>query len=128
MTPTQAASRSASLASLAGGVGAVLLPKCPVCFVAYGSALAALGIGPAAGRRVVDVALAVAVAASFGVVLALAMRRRDVMTPLASALGAAAVLGGRMVLDRPVVTMAGAALLVTAALVSAVRCRRPAAP
>ena len=127
MTASQVAARSASLASLAGGVGAVLLPKCPVCFVAYGSALAALGVGPVAGQRVVDVAVVGAVAASSAVVLALAIRRRDLLTPLASATGAALVLAGRLVLDRPLVTLTGAAVLVAAALVNAVRCRRAAA-
>ena len=126
MAHARAASRSASWTSLAGGLGALLLPKCPLCFAAYGSALGALGVSPAAHERIVDVLLTLAVAASFGLVLALSWRRGDAQTPLASALGAALVLVGRLAFDRPTMTMtaAGAVLLVGAALVNSVRCRR----
>jgi len=125
-----AASRSASWASLAGGMGAVLLPKCALCFAAYGSALGALGLGPIVHPRLVEPLVTVAVAASVGLVLALSVRRRDVVTPVASAAGAAAVLLGRYALDRPLVTGAGAFLLVAAAVLNAARCRSasPAAP
>ena len=125
MTPARAASRSASWASLAGGLGAVLLPKCPLCFAAYGSAL---GVGPAAHQRLVDALLVLAVAASFGLVLALSVRRRDAVTPSVSAAGAVLVLAGRLALDVPAVTVAGAALLVAAAVVNSARCRRAEAP
>jgi len=128
MTPARAASRSASWASLAGGLGAVLLPKCPLCFAAYGSALGALGVGPAAHQRLVDALLVLAVAASFGLVLALSVHRRDAVTPLVSAAGAVLVLAGRLALDVPAVTAAGAALLVAAAVVNSARCRRAEAP
>lgn len=124
MTYARAASRSASWASLAGGLGAVLLPKCPLCFAAYGSALGALGVSPGAHQWLVDVLLVLAVTASFGLVLALSLRRRDAVTPAVSAAGAVLVLGGRMALDAPAVTAVGAMLLVAAAVVNAVRCRR----
>ena len=124
MTRPEAASRSASWASLAGGVGAVLLPKCALCFAAYGSALSALGLGPAVHEWFVEPLVPLGVAASFGVVLALAARRRDIVTPLVSGAGAVLVLAGRYGLELPVVTATGAALLVGAALVNAARCRR----
>ena len=124
MTHARAASRSASWTSLAGGLGAVLLPKCPLCFAAYGSALGALGVSPAAHERLVDVLLALAVTASFGLVLALSVRRRDAVTPAVSAAGAVLVLAGRMALDALPVTAAGAGLLVAAAVVNSARCRR----
>jgi hypothetical protein len=126
MTHTRAVSRSASWASLAGGLGAVLLPKCPLCFAAYGSALGALGVSPSAHERLVPVLLVLAVTVSFGLVLVLSIRRHDAVTPAVSAAGAVLVLAGRMVLDAPPVTAVGAALLVAAAAVNGVRCRRAA--
>jgi hypothetical protein len=127
MTHTRAASRSASWASLAGGLGAVLLPKCPLCFAAYGSALGVLGVTPRVHERLVDILLVLAVTVSFGLVLALSLRRRDALTPAVSAAGAVLVLAGRMALDAPAVTAVGATLLVAAAVVNSVRCRRLAA-
>jgi hypothetical protein len=124
MKDVRAASRSASWTSLAGGVGALLLPKCPLCFAAYGSALGALGVSPSAHERLVGALLALAVTASFGLVLALSVRRRDAVTPFVSAAGAALVLAGRLALDEPPVTAVGAVLLVAAALVNSARCRR----
>ena len=124
MTSARAVSRSASWASLAGGLGAVFLPKCPLCFAAYGSAIGALGLSPVAHQRIVDVLLALAVTASFGLVLALSIRRGDAVTPLAAAAGAALVLAGRLALDVPLMTALGAVVLVSAAIVNSVRCRR----
>ena len=119
-----AAARSASWASLAGGLGAVLLPKCPLCFAAYGGALGALGVSPAAYRPLVDVLVAVAVATSFGIVLALARGRRDALTPVISGVGAVLVLAGRVWLDVPAMTAAGALVLTGAAIVNSIRCRQ----
>lgn len=118
------APRSASWAALAGGLGAVLVPKCPLCFAAYGSALGALGVSPSAYRPLVDVVLGLGVITSFAVVAALSARRRDAATPAVSAVGAVLVLAGRLLLEAPAVTAAGALVLVGAALVNAARCRR----
>ncbi len=115
--------RSASWASVAGGLGALLLPKCALCAAAYGSALGALGLSPALHSRVVEPLLAVAVAASLVTVSTLAVRRRDFVTPLVSAGGASLVLVGRYTLENPLVTALGALLLVVAALHNAARCR-----
>lgn len=123
MQSDNAAARSASWASLAGGLGAVLVPKCPACFAAYGSGLAALGLSPAPQRQVMEPLLVVAVMLSFGLVLALSVRRRDFITPVVSAAGALLVLGGRLALDLPAVTASGAALLVAGAIANSARCR-----
>jgi hypothetical protein len=119
-----AAARSASWASLAGGLGAVLLPKCPLCFAAYGGALGAVGVSPAAYRPLVDVLVVVAVATSFGIVLALARGRRDALTPAISGMGAVLVLAGRVWLDVPTMTVAGAMFLAGGAIVNSIRCRQ----
>jgi hypothetical protein len=117
------AQRTASWTSFAGGLGAVLLPKCPLCLGAYGSALGALGLSPAVYRQAVEPFLACAVVMSFGLVSVLALRRRDVLVPAVSALGVVLVLIGRLALEQTAITTAGAALLVAAALWSAARCR-----
>jgi hypothetical protein len=118
------AARSASWASLAGGLGAVLLPKCPLCFAAYGAALGALGVSPAAYRPLVDTLVLLAVATSFGIVLALARGRRDALTPVISGIGAVLVLAGRVWLDMPAITAAGAMILTGGAIVNSIRCRQ----
>ena len=119
-----AASRSASWASFAGAFGAVLLPKCPACFAAYGGGLTALGLGPAARSPLVGPLLVAAVLASFSVVLVLSLRRGDAVTPLISAAGLASVLAGRLALDLPAVTAFGGVLMVGAAIANSALCRR----
>jgi hypothetical protein len=100
------------------------LPKCPLCFAAYGGALGALGLSPAAHQWVVEPLIALAVIVSFGLVMALAVRRHDSAISLASAVGAALVLAGRFAFDIPAATVAGSLVLVAAALANAARCRR----
>jgi len=119
-----AAARSASWASLAGGLGAVLLPKCPLCLAAYGGALGALGVSPAAYRPLMDVLVVLAVATSFGIVLALGRGRRDALTPVISGAGVVLLLAGRVWLDVPAITAAGALVLTGGAVVNSIRCRR----
>ena len=119
-----AAARSASWASLAGGLGAVLLPKCPLCFAAYGGALGAVGVSPAAYRPLVDVLVVVAVATSFGIVLALARGRRDALTPARTRTAPIPEIAGRVWLDVPTMTVAGAMVLTGGAIVNSIRCRQ----
>ena len=75
-------------------------------------------------EHVVEPLVGLAVAASFLLVLVVAGRRRDVVTPLVSVAGAVVALAGRYALEQPLVTAAGAALLVAAALVNSARCRK----
>lgn len=117
------APRAASWASLAGAFGAVLLPKCPLCFAAYGGALGALGLSPAAHQWLVEPVIALCVVVSFGLVLSLAVRRRDALTPLVSAAGAALVFAGRFAFDLPLITAVGVVLLVAASVLNSARCR-----
>ena len=100
----------------------MLLPKCPLCFTAYGSALGALGLSPAADQRLVEPLIVAAVVMSFGLVLVLAVRRRDALTPLVSAIGATLVLAGRFGFDVPTITTVGAVLLAAAAIRNSVLC------
>lgn len=123
-----ASSPTAPLASLAGGLGAVLVPKCPLCLAAYGGALGTLGLGPTAHQWVVEPLIGAAVILSFGLVSTLSLRRGDVATFLVSALGATFVFAGRLALEQPAVTTVGALLLVAAALANTARCASPRAP
>jgi hypothetical protein len=118
----------ASGASLAAGLGAVLLPKCPVCFAAYGSGLTALGLGPVGQQRLAAPLLATAALVSFTLVFVLSLRRRDRITPIASAAGAGLLLGGAFAFHSPGLVAAGSVLLVAAALVNSVRCRALVVP
>jgi hypothetical protein len=124
MGHARAAPHLASGASLAAGLGAVLLPKCPLCFAAYGSGFTALGLGPVGQQRLAGPLLATAALASFVLVLVLSLRRRDRATPLASAAGAGLLLGGVFAVHSPGLVAAGSLLLIGAALVNSVLCRR----
>ncbi len=124
MTRPNVVPRSASWASLLGGIGALLLPKCALCAAAYGSALGALGLAPAVNQRLMESLIVLTVVTSFGLVLVLGTRRGDVVTPMVSAVGAALVLAGRYALEQPIVTGVGAAVLVGAALYNTARCRK----
>ena len=100
------------------------MPKCALCFAAYGSALGALGLGPAVHERMVEPLVRLAVGASVLLVLAMSIRRRDAVTPLLSVAGASVALAGRYALEQPLVTAVGAALLIGGALLNAARCRQ----
>jgi hypothetical protein len=68
--------------------------------------------------------LAGAVLVSFGLVLALSLRRGDVVTPGVSATGLVFVLAGRLALDLAAMTAFGALLMVGAAIANSALCRR----
>ncbi len=123
MDQARTAPRLASGASLAAGLGALLLPKCPLCFAAYGSGMTALGLGPISQQQLAAPLLATAAIASFALVLALSLRRRDRATPLASAAGAGLLLAGAFAVHSSGLVAAGSLLLVAAAVVNAARCR-----
>ena len=104
----------------------MFLPKCPLCFAAYGSAIGALGIGPAVHQRLAGVLLALALTLSVGLVLALSL--------LTTACGAPSP-GTYETTRKPVWTLSGLAEPESVALgeggrvlyvanVNSVRCRR----
>jgi hypothetical protein len=99
-----------------------------LCLAAYGGALGALGLGPAAHRFVVEPLLAASVIVSFALVSTLALRRGRAATFLTAGAGGAVALVGRFALDQPVVTALGALLLMGAALANSARCGAPARP
>lgn len=116
--------RTASLASFCGGLGALLMPKCPLCFAAYFSALSALGWNPIVDPAVVNFGILFSVLTSCGLVTWLGLGRGDRRTVAVSALGATLVLVGRWAVQSNVVTASGAVLLVGAALLNTLRCAR----
>ena len=74
MTRSNVVPRSASWASLLGGIGALLLPKCALCAAAYGSALGALGLAPAVSQQLMEFLIVLTVITSFGLVLVMDSR------------------------------------------------------
>jgi DMSO/TMAO reductase YedYZ heme-binding membrane subunit len=95
------------------------LPKCPLCWAAYASVAAGLGVAPAAGHNLILGALAAALIAALA---ALAMRSRviaDRRPLLPAGLGAAAVLLGRLALGSMALVYLGLAVLAGAAVWSA---------
>jgi hypothetical protein len=85
-------------------------------------------LSPAAHQWLVEPVIALAVIVSFVLVLSLAVRRRDALTPLVSAAGAALVLAGRFAFDLPPITAVGVVLLVAASVVNSARCRVAGTP
>lgn len=108
-------------ASVLAATGALLLPKCPLCFVAYASALSAMGLHVSwwAVRSVVFGALAISV----GVVLLLSAKRRDPWPPLVGCAGVALFAAGSACGLGPAVEVTGAGFVVAAAWLNAFRCR-----
>lgn len=86
--------------------------------------MGALGLSPSSHQWLVEPLIAGTAMVSFGLVAALSIRRRDVVTPVVSAAGVLLVLAGRFALDGPAITAVGALLLVAAALTNATSCRR----
>lgn len=94
----------------------MLLPKCPLCLAAYFGILGSLGVGSwvrgAWGLPLGAGLLAVAL----GALLLRGLWSRDYRPSLVGLPGAAAVLGGKFVLDAPLLLWAGAAALVLASI------------
>lgn len=106
-----------SLALVPGAVLSVLpAAKCPFCITAYAGVLSSLGLGFLFNERVLFPLIGVFVAVGL-VSVAWSTRSHRQPGPLViTILGSAAVVGGRLVWNVPVVLYGGVALLVGAAL------------
>jgi len=112
--------RGGWLRSIALVPGAVLplLPSatCPACIAAYAGALSALGLGFLFNERVLAPLIGVFLVVGVGSV-AWSARSHGRLAPLiATVLGAAAVVFGRLIWNIPFLLYAGAGLLITASL------------
>lgn len=105
--------------SLLPAAGLALLPKCPLCWAAYVGVATGLGVAPAAGHRLILGVLAAALLAALAAVAARSRAIADRRPLLPAALGAAAVLLGRMVLSSMPLVYLGLAVLAGAAVWSA---------
>ncbi len=109
--------------SLLSGIGLALLPKCPLCFAAYGSAWGAFGAREAAHFAFIRALFAVLISASLALVMFLSWRRRDPLPPLVGGTGALTLLIAEVCSNQPA-EFAGVALLSIAAWLNARACRR----
>jgi len=122
--PTDAPPRIAAASSLLGSLGAVLMPKCPLCFTAYFAAFSAFGWSPVIHRWLMNSVLGGSVVLSTGLVAWLGCRRGDHFTPVASGVGAILLLVGRLVLESTALSVVGAVVLSAAAVTNAIACAR----
>lgn len=105
--------------SLLPAAGLALLPKCPLCWAAYASVAAGLGVAPAAGHRLILGLLAAALLAALAAVAARSRAIADRRPLIPAGLGTAAVLLGRLILGSMVLVYLGLAVLAGAAVWSA---------
>jgi len=96
-----------------------VLPKCPFCWAAYAGVAAGFGIAPLGSLRLALVALVLALAVAVGALALRARRAPDPRPLVPAALGAAAVLAGRLVFPSQALVYAGLLGLLGAALWSA---------
>ena len=109
--------------SLMSGLCLALLPKCPLCFVAYGSAFGAFATRAGAHFAAIRGMLGVLVASSLALVLVLSWQRRDALPALLAGSGALTLLIGE-VGSNQAAQFGGVTLLCVAAWLNARACRR----
>jgi len=85
--------------------------------------MSALGLAPGAHRPLVELLLGILVLASFGLLVSLAVRRRDPVAASVSGLGVALVFHRKARVRLTGVTVVGAILLVTAAVANSALCK-----
>jgi hypothetical protein len=100
-------------------MGLALLPKCPLCWAAYVSVAAGLGVAPATGHRLILGLLALALVAALAAVAVRSRLIADRRPLLAAGLGASAVLLGRLAVSSMPLVYLGLAGLAGAAVWSA---------
>ena len=119
----QRGARSAQWLSAAGGVGALLLPKCPLCFVAYAAALTSLGLDVSGLWHAVRGLVVVTALVSIGIVGLLSYRRRDPVPPALALVGGAVLVGSELGGANAAFQAIGAFALAASAWLNAWRCR-----
>ncbi len=104
--------------ALVPGAALALLPSasCPVCIAAYAGALSALGLGFLFNERVLAPLIGVFLAIGVGSVAWSTRSHGRVMPLVVTVLGAAGVIGGRLIWAVPSVLYAGVGLLIGASL------------
>lgn len=117
-SPSPPRSGAARHLTLLPAVVLVLLPKCPLCFMAWFGALGSLGISSWVSG-VWGAPLAVGLLVLTNSALALQAWRSDEWKPvLVGLLGSGALLAGKLLLDAPLLLYAGLGLLVAASISS----------
>jgi hypothetical protein len=107
--------------SALGGIGALLVPKCPFCVFGYAGALAATGIDAIRFMTTLRWIVLAAVALSAGTVFVLATRRRDFVVSAVALFGGVLAVLGWLELGRSA-ELAGSFVVVASGWANARRC------
>jgi len=104
--------------TLLPAVALVLLPKCPLCLMAWLGALGSLGVSSwVIGLWGAPLAIGLLVLTNSALLLRV-RQSRDWSPVLVGLLGSGALLAGKLLLDAPLLLYVGMGLLVTASLLS----------
>lgn len=117
-SPAPPRSGAARHLALLPAVALVLLPKCPLCLMAWLGAFGSLGVSSwVTGLWGAPLAIGL-LALTNGALVLRARRSRDWSPVLVGLLGSGALLAGRLLLDAPLLLYAGLGLLLAASILS----------